>query len=136
VYSDDQIESRALLTPAFMERFMALAAASGIWLSGALAEGNRLMVELPKRLVGDLFEAPVYRKPAGGQALLSLEEDIRAVLGIADTVIDLDFWAEDAVSKEIAAHQGKTVGIAGGACGGDILFHEVCNELLDSEYWT
>ncbi len=93
VYGNDQIESRALLTPAFMERFMALAAGSGFSLPGALAEGNRLMVALPKRFGGNLFEPPVYWKPAGGQALLSLEADIRAVLRMADTVIDLDFWA-------------------------------------------
>ena len=94
VYSSDQIEARALLTPAFMERFIALAARSGFSLPGAMAEGNRLMVALPKGIgVGDLFEPPVYWKPAGGQALLTLEEDIRAVLNMADTVIELDFWA-------------------------------------------
>lgn len=93
VYSSDQIEARALLTPAFMDRFMALAAGSGFALPGALAEGGRLVVALPKRLGGDLFEPPVYWKPAGGRALLALEEDIRAVLNMADTVIDLDFWA-------------------------------------------
>lgn len=94
VYSDDQVEARALLTPAFMERFMALAALSGFSLPGAMAEGNRLVVALPKGVgARDLFEPPVYWKPAGGQALLQLEEDIRAVLSMADTVIELDFWA-------------------------------------------
>jgi hypothetical protein len=94
VYSDDQIEARALLTPAFMERFMALATTGGAYsLPGALAEGNRLVVALPKRSGGDLFEAPSYWKRAGGQALLKLEEDIRGMLSMADTVIDLDFWA-------------------------------------------
>ena len=34
----------------------------------------------------------------------------------------------DAVEREVADH-GKSVGIAGGASGGDILFHEVCAEL-------
>ena len=50
VYSTNQIEARALLTPAFMERFMALAARSGFSLPGAMAEGNRLVVALPKSL--------------------------------------------------------------------------------------
>jgi hypothetical protein len=36
---------------------------------------------------------------------------------------------KDAVSKEAAGHEGAIVGIAGGACGSDILFHEVCAEL-------
>ena len=94
VYSNDQIEARALLTPAFMERFTALAATSGFSLPGALAEGNRLVVALPKSLgTGKLFEPRRYWKPAGGEALVVLERDIRAVLSMADTVISLDFFA-------------------------------------------
>jgi len=94
VYSDDQVEARALLTPAFMERFNALAAGSGFALPGALAEGNRLVVALPKGMgTGNLFEPPPFWKPAGGEILVTLERDIRAVLRMADTVIDLDFWA-------------------------------------------
>lgn len=34
-----------------------------------------------------------------------------------------------AVEKEVAGHAGDVLGIAGGASGGDILFHEVCEEL-------
>lgn len=94
VYSTDQIEARALLTPAFMQRFSALAAQSGSALPGAIAEGSRLMVAVPKRTgAGDLFEPPAYWKRAGGETLLKLEQDIRAVLGMADAVIELDFWA-------------------------------------------
>ena len=33
------------------------------------------------------------------------------------------------VAKEIAGQPRSAVGMAGGACGGDILFHEVCHEL-------
>ena len=94
VYSTDQIEARALLTPAFMERFMALAATSGFSLPGAMAEGNILVVALPKRMgAADLFEPPPYWKPAGGDALVKLQDDMRTVLAMADTVIHLDFWA-------------------------------------------
>ena len=93
VYSTDQIEARALLTPAFMERFTALAALSGFALPGAWAEGNRLVTALPKLKPVDLFEPPVYWKPAGGKALVALSQDIEAVLKMADAVIDLDFWA-------------------------------------------
>jgi hypothetical protein len=35
----------------------------------------------------------------------------------------------DAVVSEVGNDAGETLGIAGGACGGDILFHEVCAEL-------
>jgi hypothetical protein len=94
VYSTDQIEARALLTPAFMDRFVALAATTGFALPGAVAEGARLVVALPKRMgAGDLFEPPPYWQPAGGAALVRLQNDIRAVLAMADTVIELDFWA-------------------------------------------
>jgi hypothetical protein len=34
-----------------------------------------------------------------------------------------------AVQAELAGSNGDVMGIAGGACGGDILFHEVCAEL-------
>ena len=64
------------------------------WLPGAIAEGRTLTVALPKRMGrGDLFEPPPYWQPAGGAALVQLENDIRAVLKMADTVIKLDFFA-------------------------------------------
>lgn len=93
-YTTDQVEARALLTPAFMERFIALAESSGFALPGALAEGNTLVVALPKRMgSADLFEPPPYWKPAGGDTLVRLQNDIRKVLAMANTVINLDFWA-------------------------------------------
>jgi tetratricopeptide (TPR) repeat protein len=36
---------------------------------------------------------------------------------------------KDAVEKELARGGGQVIGIAGGASGGDILFHEICAEL-------
>jgi hypothetical protein len=42
---------------------------------------------------GDPFELPAYWQPAGGAALVRLENDIRAMLKMADSVITLDFWA-------------------------------------------
>lgn len=93
VYSTDQVEARALLTPAFMERFAALAWLSGFALPGVWAEGNRFVTALPKLKPVDLFEPPVYWKPTGGKTLLALSQDIEAVLKMADAVIDLDFWA-------------------------------------------
>lgn len=94
VSSTDQVEARALLTPAFMERFVELAKRSGSAVPGAIAEGNTLTVALPKRMGrGNLFEPPPYWQRAGGTALVQLENDIRAVLRMADTVIALDFWA-------------------------------------------
>jgi hypothetical protein len=36
---------------------------------------------------------------------------------------------KEAVERELKGHEGSFLGIAGGACGSDILFHEVCAEL-------
>lgn len=94
VYATDQIQARALLTPAFMERFSDLAAGFGSDLPGAWAENNRLVIALPKRSGRNLFEPPAYWQPAGGRALLELHRDIEAVLKTADAVIELDFWAK------------------------------------------
>ena len=108
VYSTDQIEARALLTPAFMERFMALAKSSGFSLPGGMAEGNLLVVALPKAFgTGDLFEPPAYWKPAGGQELVRLENDIRAVLAMADAIIHLDFWAAGRQRDATRARAGR-----------------------------
>lgn len=94
VYGTDQIEARALLTPAFMERFVTLTRRSELGAPGAIADGNHLTVALPKRFgTGDLFEPPPYWKPAGGRSLISLQSDIRRALAFADAVIALDFWA-------------------------------------------
>jgi len=109
VYSDDQVEARALLTPAFMERFTGLAAASGFSLPGALAERNRLIVALPKSIgTANLFEPPPFWKPARGQVLATLDRDIRAVLRMVDTVIELDFWASGRMRDSAGAAPGRT----------------------------
>ena len=95
VHSTDQVEARALLTPAFMERFVALASQSHFTLPGAIADGNRLVVAMPKRIgMHDLFEPPAYWQPSGGRALNALQGDIRTVLDFAETIMRLDFWAQ------------------------------------------
>jgi hypothetical protein len=93
VYSSDQVQARALLTPAFMERLMRLANSTQFQLPGILAEDNRLVVALPKDSRRNLFEPPSYRAAAGGTVLVDLTKDIDSVLKIADTIIDLDFFA-------------------------------------------
>ena len=71
-----------------------MSSSSGFSLPGAKAEGNTLVVALPKRMgTAALFEPPPYWKPAGGDALVRLQNDIRKVLDMTDTVIHLDFWA-------------------------------------------
>lgn len=97
VYGTDQVAARALLTPAFMERFLALGDRAGFMQPLALAQDNRLTIALPKAGGGNLFEPPSYRQPAASrQALLKLYGDIQAVLGAADAVIDLDQFSRTA----------------------------------------
>jgi hypothetical protein len=76
-----------------MERFVALSRAGHFALPGALAEGTTFTVPLPKRTGrADLFEPPPYWKRADDDALRRLQQDITAVLELADPVIQLDFW--------------------------------------------
>ncbi|ODT86430.1 DUF3137 domain-containing protein [Phenylobacterium sp. SCN 70-31] len=91
VYASDQISARALLTPAFMARFMALAESGRFGAPAALIQDNRLIMALAATHGRNLFEPPSYRKPAAGrEALTQLHDDIEAVLRAADAVIDLD----------------------------------------------
>ncbi|MDZ4371237.1 MAG: DUF3137 domain-containing protein, partial [Phenylobacterium sp.] len=91
VYATDQISARALLTPAFMARFMALAGSGRFGAPAALVQDNRLIMALASSSGRNLFEPPSYRKPAAGrEALTQLHQDIEAVLRAADAIIDLD----------------------------------------------
>jgi hypothetical protein len=106
VWSTDQIAARALLTPAFMERLLALSGpASNI--DGrplVVARDNRLTLVIP-RSGRDHFLAPGFREAAASRAsLIALYDRIAAVLAIADAVIDLD-QAARAVAAEIPARR-------------------------------
>lgn len=97
VYSTDQVAARALLTPAFMERFLALGERGGYERPLALAQANRLTIALPKANGRNLFEPPSYRQPAASRAaLLALYGDIQAVLLAAKAVINLDQFSRAA----------------------------------------
>lgn len=91
VFGTDQIAARALLTPAFITRFLALGERTGFQRPLALAQGNQLTIALPKRDNTDLFEPPDHSRPAASRvALAKLNGDLAAVLAVADAVIDLD----------------------------------------------
>ncbi len=93
VWSTDQIAARALLTPAFMERLLALAARNHAGRPMAITDDNRLTLAVP-RFGGGGFTPPSYLKPAASRAaLVALHDDIAAVLAVADSVIDLDYAA-------------------------------------------
>jgi hypothetical protein len=104
VYSDDQVGARALLTPAFMERFLTLGERAGYMRPLALAQGARLTIALPTMGGQNLFEPPSYSKPAASrEALLKLYGDIQAVLRAADAVIDLDQFSRTAPAQPAAS---------------------------------
>ena len=94
VHGSNQVSARALLTPAFMARFLALGARTGLGQPVALAEDNHLTIARPKAGLGDLFEPPSYSRPADSRdALAKLHADIVAVLDVADAAVDLDYFS-------------------------------------------
>jgi hypothetical protein len=91
VYGSDQVEARALLHPAFMERMLALGQRPDFGRPLALAVGNQLTIALPKTSGRNLFETPSFQRPAASrEALMRLRDDIQALLAAADAVIALD----------------------------------------------
>ena len=88
VHATDQVSSRALLTPAFMERFKNLMNSFGD--PALLAQDNRLFMALATQ-GRNLFQPPSYNESAAARARLAqLREDIATLLRVADAVIDLD----------------------------------------------
>lgn len=91
VYGTDQIASRALLHPAFMEKLLALGQLRDFGQPQLLCAGRVLQIAMPKRGGGNLFEPPSFTKPAATrERLAQLQQDIASVLAAADAVIDLD----------------------------------------------
>lgn len=95
VYATDQVMARALITPDFMERFIALGKTAGFGRPLALAQDNLLQLAMPRLdergVAQDYFAPPSYEDPASDDGVLErLYHDIQAVLLAADSVIGLD----------------------------------------------
>lgn len=100
IYGTDQIGARALLTPAFMERFKKLAQRPGFGKPLALADANHLLLALP-RWGGSLFKVPSFNKPAASRdTLIALHDGIVALLATFDAVIDLDQGARATAARQ------------------------------------
>ena len=100
-WSTDQIAARALLTPAFMERLLALGDRNMFGRPMLLSDDNRLLLAIPR--LERLFEPPSYLKPAASRAaLVAMNDDIAAVLAVADEVIALDYFAKGVASGKQA----------------------------------
>jgi hypothetical protein len=100
VWSTDQIAARALLTPALMERLIALSG-SAANIDGrplVVARDSRLTLVIP-RYGRDHFLAPGFRKAAASRdAVIGLYDHIARVLAVADAVINLDQAARSAAA--------------------------------------
>lgn len=108
VWGSDQVAARALLTPAFMERFMALGDRPGFGRPLALARDNQLTVVIPKRGRIDYFEPPsVFRPAAGPDTVRRLDSDIAAVLAVAEAVVDLDPLGHGFVAEKARPDAGR-----------------------------
>lgn len=91
VWGSDQVAARALLTPAFMERLLALGDRPGFGRPLALARDNQLTVVIPKQGRINYFEPPsVFRPAAGPDTIRRLDSDIAAAVALAEAVVDLD----------------------------------------------
>jgi hypothetical protein len=91
VYGTDQVEARALLNPAFMERLLKLGEAGDFSRPLVLARDSLLWIALPRSLPRALFQTPPFGKPAAHrETVMRLHADIEAVLQVADAVIALD----------------------------------------------
>jgi hypothetical protein len=91
VYGTDQVASRALLHPAFMEKLLALGDLADFERPQMLCDGKVMQIAMPKRRARDLFEPPSFSKPAATrERLVELQNDIVSVLDAADALIDLD----------------------------------------------
>jgi hypothetical protein len=124
----------------------------------ALAGGDRFTLEAARRNL-DIYQAFGLFEPGLGAALREVDAALGAggpaaaepakVLLFTGHMVDAEdkpaaqrrfprtpeaaararTLIRDAVQAEAAGCDGRLLGIAGGACGGDILFHEVCAEL-------
>jgi hypothetical protein len=91
VYGTDQVASRALLHPAFMEKLLALGDLADFERPQMLCDGKVMQIAMPKRGNKNLFEPPSFSKPAATrERLVELQNDIVSVLDVADALIDLD----------------------------------------------
>ncbi len=89
VYGTNPSEVRALLTPRFRQRYLALANQTRFTLPGSLASGNRFVLALPKRDAVNLFNPSGFWSDDDSRDLIALNDDIEAALTMADSVIEL-----------------------------------------------
>lgn len=88
-WSSDQVEGRAVLTPAVMERLLVMADGQSFLPPLFLISGDRMVFALPAIVPGALFEPPGLETHVAAQQLASLEADFARVFALADAMIDM-----------------------------------------------
>lgn len=88
-YATDQIEGRAVLTPAVMERLLVMADGRSFLPPLFMLEGATMIFALPVLTHGSLFEPPGLETHVAAQQLASLEADLAIVFSLADAMIDM-----------------------------------------------
>ena len=88
-YATDQVEGRAVLTPAVMERLLVMADGKSFLPPQFLLDGERMVFALPTITPDRLFEPPGLETHAAAQQLASLEADLATVFDLADAMIDM-----------------------------------------------
>lgn len=88
-WSSDQVEGRAVLTPAVMERLLVMADGKSFLPPLFLISGDRMVFALPAIVPGALFEPPGLETHVAAQQLASLEADFARVFALADAMIDM-----------------------------------------------
>lgn len=90
----------------------------------ALKEMNQAAPDQPAALPTRVILFTGHMLDAPGR-----EKDKARFPNTPEAVAEARKMIEEAVKKEMSENGGVAFGIAGGACGSDILFHEACNEL-------
>lgn len=88
-WASDQIEGRAVLTPAVMERLLVMADGHAFLPPRFLLDGDRMVFALPAITPGSLFEPPSLETHVAAQQLASLEADLASAFTFADAMIDM-----------------------------------------------
>ncbi|PZN99894.1 MAG: hypothetical protein DCF30_10695, partial [Hyphomicrobiales bacterium] len=88
-WASDQIEGRAVLTPAVMERLLVMADGHSFLPPRFLLQGDRMVFALPSITPGSLFEPPGIETHVAAQQLASLEADLATLFSLADAMIDM-----------------------------------------------
>jgi hypothetical protein len=86
-WSSDQVEGRAVLTPAVMERLLVMGDGKSFQPPMFLIGGDAMIFALPTDFAGELFEPPDLQNKNAAEQVASLEADFARVFGLIDAMI-------------------------------------------------